>query len=64
MEEYVREAVGRRAQLVVAPESVLDGYVCGADPEVTKERMLEIAQTVPDDPYLARGWAGKSMPSR
>ena len=48
MEEYIREAVRRRAQLVVAPEFVLDGYVCGADPEVTRERMLEIAQTAPD----------------
>ena len=55
MEEYIREAARRRAQLVVAPESVLDGYVCGADPDVTRERMLEIAQTIPDGPYLARG---------
>ena len=55
MEEYVREAVRRRARVVIAPESVLDGYVCGADPDVTREGMLEIAQTIPDGPYLVRG---------
>jgi|GEM_PF-1742571 len=54
MESYVREAVHRRAQLVIAPESILDGYVCGADPETTKQRMLHIAQTVPDGPYIVR----------
>jgi len=53
-ETYVREAVPRRAQLVIAPESVLDGYVCGEDPDVTKDRMLAVAQTVPDGPYLKR----------
>src|ERR1041385_3992888 len=57
METHVREAVRRRAQLVIAPESVLDGYVCGADPDTTRERMLRVAQTVPDGPYLVR--AGK-----
>ena len=55
MEEYVREAVRRRARVVIAPESVLDGYVCGADPDVTREDMLEIAQTIPHGPYLVRG---------
>lgn len=54
METYVREAVRRRAQLVIAPESVLDGYVCGADPDTTRERMLPVAQTVPDGPHLVR----------
>jgi predicted amidohydrolase len=57
METHVREAVRRRAQLVIAPESVLDGYVCGADPDTTREQMLRVAQTVPDGPYLVR--AGK-----
>lgn len=54
MEAHVREAARRRARLVIAPESVLDGYVCGADPDTTRERMLEVAQTVPAGPYLAR----------
>jgi predicted amidohydrolase len=54
LEGYVREAVRRRAQLVIAPEAILDGYVCGTDPTVTKERMLAIAQSVPDGPYLQR----------
>ena len=54
LEAYVREAARRRAQLVVAPEGVLDGYPAGADPDVTKERMLSIAQTVPNGPYLKR----------
>src|SRR5580700_3658182 len=54
LEAYVREAARRRAQLVVAPEGVLDGYPAGADPDVTKKRMLSIAQTVPDGPYLKR----------
>jgi predicted amidohydrolase len=54
LEGYVREAVRRRADLVIAPEAILDGYVCGADPTVTRERMLAIAQRVPDGPYLKR----------
>jgi len=54
LEAYVREAVRRRAQLVIAPESVLDGYVCGADPDATRERMLDVAQTLSDGPYLGR----------
>lgn len=53
-ESHVREAVRRRAQLVVAPESVLDGYVCGEDPDTTKDRMMQVAQSVPDGPYLLR----------
>lgn len=54
MEAKVREAAGRRAELVMAPESVLDGYVFNADPTSTKPQMLEIAQTVPDGEYLVR----------
>lgn len=54
LECYVREAVRRRAQLVIAPESVLDGYVCGADPDTTVERMLQVAQAADDSPYLRR----------
>ncbi|MBI3943952.1 MAG: carbon-nitrogen hydrolase family protein [Chloroflexi bacterium] len=57
MEAYVREAARRRAKIVIAPEAVLDGYVCGADPDTTRERMLEVAQTIPDGPYLRRGAA-------
>lgn len=54
LEAYVREAVRRRAKLVVAPECVIDGYVCGADPDTTHQRMLTVAQTLPDGPYIQR----------
>ena len=54
VEAYVREAAARRAQVVVAPESVLDGYVFNEDPTSTRQGMLEIAQTVPDGAYLRR----------
>ncbi|MDP7162098.1 MAG: carbon-nitrogen hydrolase family protein [Phycisphaerae bacterium] len=54
LEQYVRQAVARRAQLVVAPENILDGYAACTDPDVTRERLLEIAQTIPNGPYLAR----------
>ena len=57
MEEYVREAARRRAHLVIAPEGILDGYVCGADPNATEEGMVGIAQRIPDGPYLQRGAA-------
>lgn len=57
METYVREAANRRAQLVIAPEGILDGYVCGADPNPAKENMMAIAQSVPDGSYLKRGSA-------
>lgn len=54
MERLVRGAAERRAEVVIAPESVLDGYVFNADPTSTRERMFEVAQTVPDGPYLIR----------
>ena len=54
LEAYAREAVRRGAEVVVAPEPVLDGFVCGAAPDATRERMLEVAQPVPDGPYLRR----------
>ena len=54
LERYVREAAQRDAQVVVAPESILDGYVCYAAPDTTRERMLEVAQTVPDGRYIVR----------
>ncbi len=57
MERYVREAVGRGAELVIAPENVLDGYVAGAAHDLTREKMLDIAQAVPDGPYIQRGRA-------
>lgn len=56
MERYAREAVGRGAELVIAPENVLDGYAAGAAPDVTREKMLGIAQAVPEGPYLQRGF--------
>ena len=55
MEHYVREAVERGAELVIAPENVLDGCVAGSTPDVTRAKMLEIAQTVPNGPYIQRG---------
>ena len=57
LESYVREAAGRRAQVIVAPESVLDGYVFNADPTSQLADMLEIAQTVPDGSYIQRAGA-------
>ena len=54
LEGYVREAAQRDAQVVVAPEAILDGYVCYAAPNTTRERMLEVAQTVPDGRYIVR----------
>ena len=57
LDAMAREAAGRRAELVMAPESVLDGYVFNADPTSTKEEMLKIAQTVPDGEYLGRAGA-------
>lgn len=57
LEKHVRAAAARRAQLVVAPEAILDGYVCAADAGVTRERMLTVAQRVPDGPYLGRAAA-------
>lgn len=57
MEAYVREAARRRAEVVIAPEGILDGYVCAAAPDVTRERMLEVAQEAPDGPYLQRAAA-------
>ena len=57
LEGWVRAAAERRAEVVIAPESVLDGYVFNADPTSTKEGMQEIAQRVPDGPYLVRARA-------
>lgn len=54
---HVREAARRRARLVVAPESVLDGYVCGADPDVARAQMVQVAQAIPGGPYLQRAGA-------
>ena len=41
LEHYVREAAQRDAQVVVAPEAILDGYVCYAAPDTTRQRMLD-----------------------
>jgi predicted amidohydrolase len=54
LEAYTREAARRGAQVVVAPEGLLDGYVCGAAADATRERMVEVAQRIPDGPYLVR----------
>ncbi len=53
MEKVVRQAAADKAQVVVTPEGMLEGYVC-ADPYTTRERMLKIAQPVPDGPYVVR----------
>ena len=50
----MREAARRRARLVIAPEAILDGYVAGADADTTRERMLSVAQTVPEGSYIVR----------
>jgi predicted amidohydrolase len=57
LESFVREAAGQGATVVVAPEAVLDGYICGAAADATRERMLEVAQPIPDGPYLKRARA-------
>ena len=57
LEAHAREAARRRAKVIVAPESILDGYVCAAAPDVTRDRMFTIAQRVPDGPYLVRAAA-------
>jgi|SRR5581483_1672927 len=54
MESRVRQGAKSGAQLVIAPECILDGYVCCTDRHTTKERMMAIAQTVPDGIYIAR----------
>jgi len=54
LEAYVREAARRRSKVVIAPEAALDGYVCCTDPDVTREKMFTIAQSIPDGPYLKR----------
>ncbi len=53
MEKFVRQAAADKAQVVVTPEGMLEGYVC-ADPYTTRERMLKVAQPVPDGPYVVR----------
>lgn len=57
LEGYARTAAGRGAEIVVAPEAVLDGYVCAAAPDVTREKMLAVAQEAPGGPYLQRAAA-------
>jgi len=57
LEAYVREAAGRRADVIVAPESVLDGSVFNADPTSQGADMLKFAQTVPDGSYIQRAGA-------
>jgi predicted amidohydrolase len=54
MDYYVREDAKLGAQLVIALESILDGYVCRTDRHTTKERMLAAAQNVPDGVYITR----------
>lgn len=52
LEAYVRDAAKRGAELVVAPEAVLDGYCCTN--AHSRRRMLSVAQRVPDGPYIVR----------
>ena len=55
LEKYTREAVNRRADLVIAPEAILDGYAYGADPEAEFKELVSIAQKIPDGQYLQKG---------
>ena len=55
LEKYTREAVNRRADLVIAPEAILDGYAYGADPEAEFKDLVSIAQKIPDGQYLQKG---------
>ena len=57
LEAYVREAARRRAEVVVAPEGILEGYVCCAAPDTTREKMLAVAQEAPGGLYLRRAAA-------
>ena len=52
LEAYVRDAANRGAKLVIAPEGVLDGYVCAS--ATSRRRMLSVAQRVPDGSYIVR----------
>lgn len=54
LESYVREAARRGAKVVVAPEAILDGYVCYAAPDISQERMFKVAQRLPDGSYILR----------
>jgi predicted amidohydrolase len=57
MEHWVREGAKSGAQLVIVPESILDGYICCTDRYTTKEKMLAVAQSVPDGAYVTRARA-------
>jgi predicted amidohydrolase len=57
MEHRVREGAKSGAQLVIAPESILDGYICCTDRHTTKEKMLAVAERVPDGVYITRARA-------
>ena len=47
LEKYTREAVNRRADLVIAPEAILDGYAYGADPEVKFKKLVSVPKKSP-----------------
>lgn len=57
-EQFAREAAGNGAQIIVTSECYLDGYLGNIKmrPELTFERLLEIAEPV-DGPYVKRAAA-------
>jgi predicted amidohydrolase len=52
-EELTAEAAARGAQLVCTPEGFLEGYVVQEE-GLTRERYAEMAETLPDGPYILR----------
>ena len=55
LEKYTREAVNRLADLVIAPEAILDGYAYGADHEAEFKKLASIAQKIPTGEYIKKG---------
>ncbi len=56
IERFAREAAGRGAQLVITPESFLDGYVANSGqntPFHSREKYLAVGETI-DGPYLTK----------
>jgi predicted amidohydrolase len=54
-EQYARSAAAQGAQLALAPEGFLEGYIANikANPDLTREKYLTIAESM-DGPSLKR----------
>ena len=50
---YTRRAASQGAKIVVTPETCLDGYCCH-QPELTKERFVELAESEQEGPSIIR----------